>query len=189
MTNIICSGYFAPIHSGHIAYLKYASQLGRLFVIVNNDKQTILKDSIPFMNEKERLLIIKNLKFVSNALISIDEDRSVRESIKYIYEVYNKIYPNEEWIFANGGPYNRFNANTEEMDLCHSLGIKYMFGFGGVEKNNSSSSLIEKSAKLWINKNWTHLNNKLIRQYIKNVLYPSLSLKTRNELNRVLHEK
>ena len=35
---IIVSGYFNPIHKGHIDYFKMAKELGDLlFVIVNND--------------------------------------------------------------------------------------------------------------------------------------------------------
>lgn len=41
---VVASGYFDPIHEGHIEYLKLAKQLGdRLIVIVNNDFQARLK--------------------------------------------------------------------------------------------------------------------------------------------------
>ena len=38
---VAASGYFDPIHTGHIEYLELAKKLGdRLVVIVNNDNQT-----------------------------------------------------------------------------------------------------------------------------------------------------
>ena len=45
---IIVSGYFNPLHRGHIEYFTKASRLAdELIVIVNNDKQRLLKGSAP----------------------------------------------------------------------------------------------------------------------------------------------
>ena len=47
---IIVSGYFNPIHKGHIEYFHLAKQKGdKLFVIINNDFQRSLKNSKKFM--------------------------------------------------------------------------------------------------------------------------------------------
>ena len=45
MNQIVCvSGYFVPIHIGHLEYFKKSKKLGdKLMVIVNNDEQAILK--------------------------------------------------------------------------------------------------------------------------------------------------
>ena len=42
---IVCvSGYFDPIHVGHIEYFKKSKEIGdKLMVIVNNDNQAVLK--------------------------------------------------------------------------------------------------------------------------------------------------
>ena len=41
---VIASGYFNPLHKGHIEYLKRSKELGNsLIVIVNNDVQVGLK--------------------------------------------------------------------------------------------------------------------------------------------------
>ena len=62
---IIVSGYFNPLHKGHIEYLKNAKNLAHeLFVIVNNDFQRELKGSKEFMDERERVLIVSNLKII-----------------------------------------------------------------------------------------------------------------------------
>ena len=63
---VIVSGYFNPVHKGHIEYLKKSKALGDfLYVIVNNDYQRELKGSKPFMVADERKLIIESFKFVS----------------------------------------------------------------------------------------------------------------------------
>ena len=49
---IIVSGYFNPLHKGHIEYLKLSKQKGDLlFVIINNDIQRELKGSKKFMDQ------------------------------------------------------------------------------------------------------------------------------------------
>ena len=55
---IIVSGYFNPLHKGHIEYFHSAKKYAdKLIVIVNNDFQRKLKGSKSFMYENERLLI------------------------------------------------------------------------------------------------------------------------------------
>ena len=77
---VVVSGYFNPIHKGHIELFNKAKSHGdKLWVIVNNDLQRKLKDSNRFMNEDERLLIVSNLKMVDFSIISVDEDRTVSE--------------------------------------------------------------------------------------------------------------
>ena len=50
----IVSGYFNPIHKGHIEYFNKAKELAdQLFVIVNNDYQRELKGSKEFQLEQE----------------------------------------------------------------------------------------------------------------------------------------
>lgn len=125
------SGYFNPIHSGHIKLLNEAKKLGGLLVvIVNNDKQCSLKGNT-FMNEQERLEIIQNLKMVDMAVLAVDTDGSVCETLKLI----------KPDIFANGG--DRFKNNIPEAKICKKLGIKMVFNVGG-EKTQSSSNLLHK---------------------------------------------
>lgn len=136
-TLVIASGYFNPLHKGHIEYLKRSRELGdSLIVIINNDLQVELKGSKSFQNELERKDIIHELKSVDYSLISIDEDRSVKRSIEFIY----KFIKADKYIFTNGG--DQFGDTILEKDLCNELGISLVDGLG--DKIQSSSWLLKK---------------------------------------------
>ena len=64
--SIACvSGYFDPIHIGHIEYFKQSKNIAdKLMVIVNNDEQAVLKKGKAFMPADERIKIIEELKCV-----------------------------------------------------------------------------------------------------------------------------
>jgi cytidyltransferase-like protein len=135
---IIVSGYFNPIHKGHLEYFKNAKKNGdKLFVIVNSDIQRELKQSKEFQNEEERLFIISNIKDVDQSFLSIDSDRTVIETLKKIHQIYNNEF---DLFFANGGDQN--NDNIPEKDICKFLGIGLIDGLGA--KIQSSSWLLKK---------------------------------------------
>jgi cytidyltransferase-like protein len=135
---IIVSGYFNPIHKGHIAYFNNAKALcDVLFVIVNSDLQRGLKGTKEFQKEAERLFIVQNIKAVDTAIISIDEDRTVCKSIRFLYENNKEIY---DFGFANGGDQN--NNSIPEVPVCQELGIQLIEGLG--DKIQSSSWLLNK---------------------------------------------
>ena len=82
---IIVSGYFNPIHKGHLEYFNNAKALAdKLFVIVNNDLQRELKGSKEFQDENERMIIVSNIKAVDKAILSIDTHRTVCKTIESI---------------------------------------------------------------------------------------------------------
>ena len=139
-TLVIASGYFNPVHKGHIEYLIKSKELGdKLFVIVNNDKQREMKGSKEFMNENERKLVIETLKPVDWAVVAIETNtRLVDKSIKMIYELYKDEFQN--FIFSNGG--DQTEQTIAEDKICNELGIKMVFGLG--DKIQSSSWLLKK---------------------------------------------
>ena len=135
---VIVSGYFNPLHKGHIEYFHNAKQsFDKLFVIVNNDSQRKLKNSKEFMLQDERKIIVNELKIVDEVFISIDYDRSVCKSLTMISKEYSK---DNNLFFANGGDQN--NKNIPESQFCNKLGIKLLDGLG--EKIQSSSWLLKK---------------------------------------------
>ena len=138
---IIVSGYFNPLHKGHIEYFSNArSQGDKLFVIVNNDLQRVLKGSKEFMKEDERLCIVENLKMVDNAMISVDSDRTVCDSLRFVHSLYEQMPGGETVLaFANGGDQN--NDTIPERPVCEELGIELIDDLG--EKIQSSSWLLK----------------------------------------------
>jgi cytidyltransferase-like protein len=135
---IIVSGYFNPIHKGHLEYFEKSKEQGdQLWVIVNNDYQRALKGSKEFQKEDERLAIVQAIRTVDLALLSIDQDRTVIESIKHIHSVFGLQH---ELYFANGG--DQTNNSIPEARICEELGVHLLDGLG--EKIQSSSWLLKK---------------------------------------------
>ena len=134
---IIVSGYFNPIHKGHLEYFNNAKALAdELFVIVNNDHQRALKGSKEFQKEDERMIIVSNIKAVDKAILSIDQDRTVCETIRMIASVYGTEY---ELGFANGGDQN--NDTIPERPICKEMNVTLIDGLG--DKIQSSSWLLK----------------------------------------------
>ena len=135
---VIVSGYFNPIHKGHLEYFNNAKALAdELFVIVNSDLQRQLKGSKEFQMEAERLLIVSNIKAVDKAILSIDKDRTVCVTLKKIANDYGDAY---DLVFANGGDQN--NDTIPERSSCDAVGIALVDGLG--DKIQSSSWLLKK---------------------------------------------
>ena len=137
-TAVIVSGYFNPIHKGHLEYFHNAkSHADALFVIVNSDHQRALKGSKEFQDEEERVIIVSNFSVVDKVFLSIDKDRTVCETIAYIHKEFGHEY---ELAFANGG--NQNNDTIPEKPVCERLGVALIDGLG--DKIQSSSWLLKK---------------------------------------------
>jgi cytidyltransferase-like protein len=139
----IISGYFNPIHTGHLDYIESAKKnCNYLHVIVNNDEQVTLKGSVPFMDEIDRTRIVKALADVNAAMVSIDKDKSVVASLEHVYKKHEYDVFVDSVIFMNGG--DRTEGNTPEEEYCKRVGIRTLYGIGG-GKTQSSSNLIENA--------------------------------------------
>ena len=133
---VIVSGYFNPLHKGHLELFRNAKEVGDLLcVIVNNDKQRELKGSQFFQDQDERIDIIRELNIVDMAWISIDEDRTQNETLKMLV---NKFYGTMKLAFGNGGDQN--NDTIPESEICRQYGIELIDGLG--DKIQSSSWLL-----------------------------------------------
>jgi len=136
---VIVSGYFNPLHKGHLELFEKAKEVGDLLiVIVNNDKQREMKGSKFFMNEEERIEIIRALSIVDMAWVSIDEDSTQNATLKVMVD---KFYDSMKLAFANGGDQN--NDTIPEADICRQFNIELIDGLG--DKIQSSSWLLKKN--------------------------------------------
>jgi len=130
MKIVAISGYFDPIHRGHIEYIYLAKKLGdKLIVILNNDNQCVAKKGKAFMPIEDKKAILEALGHVDEVFVSVDEDSSVCESLKII----------KPHIFAQGG--DRFSDEVPEGKVCKELGIEMVDSLG--KKLQSSSELIK----------------------------------------------
>jgi len=131
---VVASGYFNPLHIGHVRYFKEAKKLGtKLVVIINTDEQVRLKGGFRFMKTEERAEIVSSLRFVDDVVISIDKDKTICKTLEFI----------KPDIFAKGGDSTLDNIPDTEKEVCERLGIKMVLGVGG-GKVQSSSWLINK---------------------------------------------
>ena len=135
---VIVSGYFNPLHKGHLELFHRAKGYGhKLFVIVNSDHQRELKGSKEFQDEMERLMIIRNLRVVDYSMISIDKDKTQCATLKYLSDIYSGEY---KLAFANGSDQN--NDTIPETQVCIDNEIELIDGLGA--KVQSSSWLLNK---------------------------------------------
>ena len=135
---VIVSGYFNPLHKGHLELFEKAKEVGDiLIVIVNNDIQRELKGSQFFQDQDERIRIIRALSIVDMAWISIDSDSTQNASLKMLVD---KFYGTMKLAFANGGDQN--NDTIPERAICEQFNIELIDGLG--DKIQSSSWLLDK---------------------------------------------
>ena len=150
---VMVSGYFDPIHPGHISYMREASKLGEeLIVVIDGDERTAAKKGKPFMPAEDRKVIIEALDFVDFVYI---ENVNVKEALK-------RFMPR---IFAKGGD-RTGPENIPEWDLCEELGIEIVTGVGA-DKEWSSRTYLQDWAdfKRPFQKNLKDLIDKVRRNF------------------------
>ena len=139
---VAVSGYFNPLHVGHLEMIHLAKKLGdKLVVIVNNDKQVALKGRVSFMPQADRLKIVAALRDVDQVVLAVDDYRFPDGEVPVIKSL-AKLRPD---IFANGGDRNNL-INVPEYPICQKLGIKIVDGLG--KKIRASSQMIARAAEL-----------------------------------------
>ena len=138
---VVVSGYFNPLHLGHLELFEKAKEAGdMLIVIVNSDLQRKIKGSKEFQSEEERLAIVRALRDVDMAYLSIDQDGTQIKTLEMLFTRYS-IEGGLKLAFANGGDQN--NTTIPERPICEGLGIELIDGLG--DKIQSSSWLLEKN--------------------------------------------
>ena len=126
---VMVSGGFDPVHAGHIRMIRAAAAYGDVIVIANSDDWLFRKKGFVFMEYARRVEILNAIKGVVLVDSVDDTDGTVCKAIKRIKPTY----------FANGG--DRGRSNTPEQSVCEQLGVELLWGIGGEEKLQSSSSL------------------------------------------------
>ena len=136
-TGIIVSGYFSPLHVGHLDMIDDAASRGdEVIVIVNSNAQQVHKKGKVIMDEADRLRIVQALRLVDHALIAIDDDRTVSATLAKIAAE----FPDHRLIFGNGGD-RVSDALVPESGVCAEHGIELVFNMGGIMKADSSSRI------------------------------------------------
>ena len=179
MKIVIVTGGFDPIHSGHIALLKEAKNLGHALAVgLNSDEWLRRKKGHEFMPWSERSAIIENLKMVDIVFSFDDSDGSAIDAIKRVKEV----YPDDELIFANGG--DRTKDNIPEMVFED---VEFVFGVGGEDKKNSSSWILDEWKSPKTARPWGYY--KVLHQVGKEVKLKELTVEPGKSLSMQKHKQ
>lgn len=146
MKIVIVSGYFNPLHGGHLDMIEAARLLGdHLIVVINNDKAQMLKKGKIILDEMNRMRLMQSLRLVDEVILSLDEDLGQAKTLRKI----RALYPGDELIFANGGDRdpNKHALPENEMQACIDCDIQTVFGVGSheVEKRDSSTRINKAS--------------------------------------------
>lgn len=141
MKVVFVSGYFNPLHGGHLDMIESARKMAdKLIVIVNNDKQQLIKKGKIILDEQNRMRLMRALRDVDDVILSIDEDSTVIRTVELIA----REHPDCELVFAQGGDRNSDKVNPEA-DVCHQYGIEIVYGVGtdirGLVKPDSSTRI------------------------------------------------
>jgi len=138
----IVSGYFNPLHGGHLDMIEAARALAdKLVVVINNDHQQVLKKGKVILDEQNRMRLMRALRDVDDVVLSVDTDPGQSVTLRKVRE----LYPNDELIFCNGGDRdpNKHALPENEMQSCVDCNIQLVFGVGSheVEKRDSSTRI------------------------------------------------
>lgn len=137
MKLVIVSGFFNPLHGGHLDMIEAAAKLGdRLLVVVNNDVQQMIKKDKIILPQENRYRLLTALRDVDEVMLSVDEDPTVIDTLRIIA----KTHPYDSLVFANGGDRSAPEA-VPEKTVCEEYGIEMVYGVGGTEKADSSTRI------------------------------------------------
>jgi len=148
---VLATGGFDPVHTGHLAYLHAAKELGdELWVGINSDDWLTRKKGRAFMPIEERIEIVKNLKMVDKVFSFEDNDDTANKAIT---SVLKDLANGDVVIFANGG--DRTSGNIPEIKKFKKTpNIEFVSGVGGKNKKNSSSRILENWKNIKTHRSW-----------------------------------
>lgn len=133
----IASGYFNPLHVGHLRMMHEASAIAdHLVVIVNNDDQQLVKSGKVIQPLDHRIEIVRALRVVDDVVPAIDADGTVRATLAQLRDR----YPSAHLLFVQGGDRSD-PTKVAELDTCIALEIELVFAVGGSDKADASSRI------------------------------------------------
>lgn len=136
----IVSGYFGPLHVGHLDLFEAArARSGYLIVIVNNNEQQRRKKGRVIQPDTDRARIVGALRVVDDVIVSVDTGRGIGRTLDLIRER----YPAAALEFCNGG--DRTDPTLlppEEVAAAARNDIAMVFGVGGTDKADSSTRIL-----------------------------------------------
>lgn len=126
MKIVIESGYFNPLHGGHLDMIEAGKAMGdRLIVVVNNDQQQLLKKGKIILDQDNRVRLVGALRDVDEVVLSIDEDPTQIKTLEMLAQK----HPDDQLVFANGGDRDSEKA-IPESEVAHKYNIELVFGVG-----------------------------------------------------------
>jgi len=140
---VFVSGCYDLLHSGHVEFFRQAAQYGDLYVGIGSDA-TIesYKGHKPMYPEKERLFMVKAVRYVEDAFIN--EGNGVLDFLSTL----DKVNPDILVVNAEGG-------SPEKEALCRERGMQYVvlnrIPASGLDARSSSSlkeQLLENSCTI-----------------------------------------
>lgn len=136
----IVSGYFGPLHQGHLDLFEEArARSGYLIVVVNNDRQQVLKKGKLIQGQQARARIVAALRVVDAVYIAVEDGPGIDGS----FDVIRSDYPDTELEFCNGGDRRSLESLPgDEIAAAARNRITLLYGIGGTEKADSSTRIL-----------------------------------------------
>ena len=186
----LVTGGFDPLHSGHIQYLKSASQIAEFLVVgVNSDEWLVRKKGQPFMTLDERVAVLKELYCVDEVISFDDRDDTACHAIEMVKHLYKDPFNNKfhtKIVFCNGGDRTANNIPEQEKFKNDKL-VNFEFGVGGDYKKNSSSYILNEYRNAKTERNWGYY--RVIHQIGKEVKVKELVIEPGQALSNQYHDK
>ena len=125
---VMVSGCFDMLHSGHVAFLEAAARLGELHVAIGSDR-TIgrLKGKCPENGEQERLYLVRSLRCVTDAFVSQGS------GVLDFEQEFVALRPDSLVVNEDG-------HHPQKEDLCGRHGVRYV-----IEKRVPATGLPDRS--------------------------------------------
>lgn len=138
----IVSGYFSPLHHGHLDLFEAARERsGYLIVIVNNDRQQVLKKGRVIQEAEFRARIVRALRMVDEVYIAVEDGPGIDGT----FDLIRAQFPDTELEFCNGGDRRDIsNLPDEEIEAGARNNIRMLYGIGGTDKADSSSRILSE---------------------------------------------